>query len=75
MDIPTLLLGASTLSAVVWSHRSLTAKIEATKESIITVVSGRVREIGPIEAQTTALKQQAVERAHARRTRPATLNL
>ncbi len=75
MSLALLLICLGNLCFGVWSHKTLGTQVRQTREALHDAISGRIREIGPIEAQTTALKAQAVERATARRARPATLNL
>lgn len=75
MNAALLAIAAGNTCFIAWSHRSLRKDIAAAADSLAAIISGRVREVGPVEAQTQALQKQAVERATARRIRPATLNL
>ena len=56
-----------------YSHRKLGRAIKATQQSVIDLIKGRVREIGPVEAQAQAVKKAAAERRNL--PRPAPLNL
>lgn len=75
MDLALLLFAAGNSCFIVWSRKTLLREIRETAAHLETLITGKVREVGPVEAQTQALQKQAVERATARTIRPRALNL
>ncbi len=70
-----LLICAGNLCYAAHAKHVLGKAIKATRDEIVLVVTGKVREVGPIEAQTQALAKQATGRRAQRANRPAPLNL
>lgn len=70
-----LFICAGNLCYAVHAKKVLGSAIKATQDSIITLVTGKVREVGPVEAQTQALAKQNRTRRQERAARPAPLNL
>ena len=68
-------LVAGNLCFGVWSHRTLGRAVRATQDSIVDLVTGRLREVGPHEAQVTALHKQVQAKAQATPRRTRMLNV
>lgn len=49
--------------------------IKALQQAVIDLITGRLREVGPVEAQSVALRKQTQERITERRLRPTQITL